>query len=90
MLIVAINIALYSVGGIDYHSGPYNVTFPAGVTSVLFNIPIFDDDTPEENENFSIAVNTDSLPDGVTTGSPSRVIMMIRNDDSKCQYSMYT
>ena len=39
---------------------------------------------PEDNKNFSIVIDTDSLPDGVTTGSPSRVIMIIRNDDSKC------
>ena len=65
-------------------SGPYNVTFPAGVTRVSFNISICDDDLLEDNENFSLTINADSLPDGIIIGSPSTVMMIIRNDDSKC------
>ena len=72
------------VGGVDYESGPYNVTFPAGATRVSFNISIYDDDLPEGNENFSLTINADSLPDGIINGSPSTVMMIIRNDDSKC------
>ena len=73
----------FNTGGVDYYSGPYNVTFPAGVTSVSFNISIYDDDVLEDNENFSLAINIDSLPYGVIIGSPSTVLMIIRNDDSK-------
>ena len=76
------------IGGIDYVSGPYNVTFPAGVTSISFNVLIYDDDLLEDNENFTLAINTDSLPDGITIDDPSTVIMIIRNDDSKCAKSM--
>ena len=64
----------------DYDFGPYNVTFPAGVTTVSFNISIIDDYILEDNENFTLIINTDSLPDGVITGNPSRVTMIIIND----------
>ena len=68
-------------GGIDYQSGLYNVTFLAGVTEVSFSIPIYDDDTVEANENFSLIIYTNSLPSGVIVGNPNRAVMIIRNDD---------
>ena len=42
----------------DYDSGPYNVTFPAGATNSTFNITIHDDDIPESSETFMLAINT--------------------------------
>ena len=80
--LIIINTFVY-VGGIDYNSGPYNITFPAGVTVVSFNISIHDDDVLEDRENFTLTINSDSLPDGITTDSPSKVTVIIRNDDSK-------
>ena len=74
----------YLIGDVDYESGPYKIIFPAGVTTISFNISIHDDDLLEANENFSLAINAESLPDGTTTDSPSTAIMIIRNDDSKC------
>ena len=74
----------YLIGDVDYESGPYKITFPAGVTTISFNISIHDNDLLEANENFSLAINAESLPDGITTDSPSTAIMIIRNDDSKC------
>ena len=68
------------IGGDDYHSGPYEVTFPAGVTIVSFNISIHDDDEYEDDEKFILTINSDSLPDGITTDSPSRVTTIIVND----------
>ena len=53
-----------------------------------FNIMIYDDDVLEDNENFTLTINADSLPDGITIDDPSTVIMIIRNDDSKCAKSM--
>ena len=73
----------YLIGGDDYHSGPYNITFPAGVTTVSFNISIHDDDMYEDDENFTLTINNNSLPDGIITGSPSTIIMIIKDDDSK-------
>ena len=77
-------VTFYLIGYVDYESGPYKITFPAGLTRMSFNISIFDDDVLEDNENFTLTINTESLPDGIIIDSPSRVVMIIRNDDSKC------
>ena len=81
-------VLFYLIGGIDYESGPYDVIFPAGVTSMSFNILIYDDDLLEDNENFTLTIKAESLPVGISISSPSTVIMIIRNDDSKCVKSM--
>ena len=66
----------------DYTSGPYTVTFPAGVTMVAFNVPINDDNIYEGNENFMLTINS-SLPNGVTRGTPSEATVTIVDDDRK-------
>ena len=71
-------------GGVDYNSGPYTVTFTAGQTSALFNIPINDDDIFEGEEDFTLSIDSSSLPDNVTVGDPGVVTVTIINDDSKC------
>ena len=70
-------------GGVDYDSGPYTITFPAGATSVSLNILVYDNQKYEENKNFTLIVSNDSLPHGVVVGKPSQVTLIIRNDDSK-------
>ena len=77
-------VTLCLIGDIDFESVPYNITFPAGVTNISFNIMIYDDDVLEGNENFTLTMNAESLPDGITIDDPNTVIMIIRNDDSKC------
>ena len=67
----------------DYHSGPYNVTFPAGVTSVPFSVIINDDNILEGNEKFTLTINPSTLPSGVTVSDPSQATVNILNDDSK-------
>ena len=67
----------------DYSSGPYNVTFPAGETSVQFSVMIYNDNILEGNENFTLTINPSSLPSGVTVGDPSQATVTIVNDDSK-------
>ena len=67
----------------DYGSGPYTVTFPAGETSVPFDIPINDDSILEDDENFMITIDPNSLPTGVTPGNPNQATVTIVNDDSK-------
>ena len=52
-------------GGVDYDSGPYTVTFPAGQTRVSLNIPINDDGIVEDNEKFTLFINK-PLPNRVT------------------------
>ena len=57
--------------------------FPAGVTKGSIRISISNDRTVEDNEAFQIVINTDSLPNGIVTGNPSKATVIIRNDDSK-------
>ena len=66
----------------DYTSGPYSVTFPAGVISVPFNISINDDNIFEENENFTLTINS-SLPTGVMVGNPGQATVTIVDNDCK-------
>ena len=66
----------------DYIIGPYSVTFPAGVTSVPFNVSINDDNTFEENENFTLTINS-SLLTGVMAGNPGQATVTIVDNDRK-------
>ena len=66
----------------DYTSGTYSITFPAGVMSVPFSIPINDDSIFEGNENFSLTINS-SLPTGVMPGNPDQATMIIVDNDCK-------
>ena len=70
----------------DYTSGPYSVTFPAGVMSVPFNISIIDDNILEDNENFTLTINS-SLPTGIMVGNPGQATVPIVDNDGKCCYS---
>ena len=56
-------------GGVDYNSGPYDVTFTAGVTNVTFDIPIINDIIHEGNESFTLTIVRSSLPSRVSHGS---------------------
>ena len=67
----------------DYTSGPYTVTMPAGMTTATFNIPITDDNILEGDENFMLTINETSLPTGVTRGTPGEVTVTIVDDDCK-------
>ena len=68
-------------GGVDYDSGPYTVTFPAGETSVSFDVPITNDNILEGDETFTVAVDPSSLPNDVEVGDPSSATVTIVNDD---------
>ena len=67
----------------DYGSGPYTVTFPAGVTSVPFDISINDDMISEANEDFTLTIDPSSLPTGATVGSPGSAVVTIIDNDRK-------
>ena len=68
----------------DYGSGSYTVTFPAGTTMVRFDIPINDDDIFEGNENFMLTIDPTSLPPtGVSVGSPDQATVTIVDNDRK-------
>jgi len=68
---------------IDYGSGPYTITFPAGETSVQFNIVINDDNIVEGSEEFSLAIQRKSLPATVTRTKPGQTTITILDNDSK-------
>ena len=67
--------------------GPYYATFPAGEIWAKFDISIIDDDITEYNETFVIAINSSSLPTGVTIASPSQADRPGRDAeaDSHCE-----
>ena len=67
----------------DYGSGPYTVTFPAGETSASFDIPINDDGIYEGNEDFMLTIDPSSLPTGGTVGNPGQATVTIVDDDRK-------
>ena len=71
-------------GGTDYDSGPYSVTFTAGVTSVLFDVPINNDNIFEMNEDFTLTIIARSLPDGVTRDKAGPATVNILDDDGEC------
>ena len=68
----------------DYISGPYTVTFPAGVTIVPFDVLIYNDNILEENEKFSLTIVRSSLPDGVTRGDPGTATVTIVDTIGEC------
>ena len=75
---------LYS--DIDYDSGPYTVSFAAGITDTSFNILITDDSILEGNETFYLTIDPSSLRDdtNVDVGSLFQVRVIIVEDDCKC------
>ena len=67
----------------DYTSGPYTVTIPAGQTTATFNVSINNDNTLEGNENSMLTINETALPDDVTRGNPGEATVTIVDDDRK-------
>ena len=73
-------------GGIDYDSGPFDITFAAGETLAIFNVSINDDSIVENIENFSLSINASSLPNNVTIINPVQTTVTIVDND--CEYSL--
>jgi len=83
-LCITLSLMIYSTGeGVDYDSGPYIVTFLAGMTSVPFDVPIIDDNFLELNEKFDLTIVSSSLPNGFTVDGPSQATVTIVDDDSE-------
>ena len=70
---------------IDYNSGPYTVSFAAGITDTSFSVLITDDSILEGNETFYLTIDPSSLRDdtNVDVGSLFQVTMIIVEDDCK-------
>ena len=71
----------FTGGGVDYGSGPYEVTFTAGTTEASFNVSLTDDYVFESNENFMITIDPSSLLNNVTVGDRKRVTIIIMDND---------
>ena len=80
------NIATFNITGgdgesADYHSGPYDITFPMGETRFLLNVTIVNDNILENNETFNLTINPSSLPGNIKVGNPGQATVIIRDDD---------
>ena len=53
------------------------------MTSASLNISLINDDVLENNENFFLTINEDSLPTSITAGTTDRTIVNIVDDDCK-------
>ena len=58
----------YVIGGDDYDSGPYSVTFPPGNNSAAFDIAIIFDEVEEDSETFTLSI-APFLPPLITYGN---------------------
>ena len=67
----------------DYTSGPYTVTFPAGATIASFNVSVNNDYILEDNENFMLTINSSSLPTGITRGDLDQATVIIVDNACK-------
>jgi len=64
-------------GSFDYDSGPYTVTFPTGVISAQFDVPIFDDDILEDDESFTLTISAELLANHITCGTTGETTVII-------------
>ena len=67
----------------DYTSGPYSVTFPAGMTRASFSIPINNDYVLEDDENFMLTIYPSSLPTGITLSDSGQATVTIVDNACK-------
>ena len=74
---------LVASGESDYLYEVYTVTFPVNVTSQTVDIPICDDSVLEQDEMFSLSIDSNSHPGNVTNGSPDHVNVTIVDNDGK-------
>ena len=75
----------YNVGDIDYNAGLYNVTFPAGDVSVMFNVSITDDNILEMVEKFNLTITSTSLPSRIFSDDIEQTTVFITDNDGKYQ-----
>lgn len=53
------------------------------MTTASFYVTIINDSVVEHDEKFELIIKPNSLPRNVIIGSPSRVTVILRNDDGK-------
>ena len=70
-------------GGVDYDSGSYTATFPAGVTRVSFNVSINDDNIFEHSETLTLIIDASFLPSRVMAVPMCHLSVTIVDNDCK-------
>ena len=78
-----VTIPFYLGGNVDYESGPFIVTIPAGETRVSFSITIVTDSLFEQNEQFSVTIDSASLPNRTFVEPDCMLVVTILNDDGE-------
>jgi len=74
--ILTVKTLYVHTGGVDYDFGPYNVTFPAGVTHVSFNVSLFP--AAKDKVRFKLAIVKRLLPDYITRDIPGIIKVIVR------------
>ena len=78
----------FIAGGVDYNSGPYNITFSAGMTTSSLAIMINDDNVFEDNEDFSLTI--DSVSNNITIGDPREAtVTIVDNESNSHNYNLF-
>ena len=75
---------LLASGESDYLYEVYTVTFPVSVTLQTVDVPICDDQVLEQDEMFSLFIDSNSHPNNVINRSPDHVNITIVDNDGKC------
>ena len=64
---------------------PYIITIPVGETSIPFEVV---DNTSVNSRNFVLKIDPSLLLNSVTTGDPSEVTVIVKNDDGEFMNTM--
>lgn len=72
-----------TVSAENYTSRQHNVTLPAEMTRVSFDIAIINDNVLEFNQQFDLIIDQSSLPVDVNVGSIFEATVLVADDDGK-------
>ena len=77
-------IICYLTGnGVDYVSGPFNITLFTNQTTASFKIYITNELVEERNEAFLLTITNSTLPHGIHLGTPYSATVFIFDDECK-------
>jgi hypothetical protein len=79
-----------ATAGQDYTQTSGTLTFPPGVASQTFTVPITDDAIAEANETVSLALSNPQPPSGVALGSLKTATITITDNDQALRFSAAT
>ena len=81
-------VIYFTLGGIDYSTGPFAVKFPVEEGHAVLNVSIIDDKILEANESFNLIIDQISVLSGlnVQVFPPYRNASVIIVEDDKSNY----